>query len=667
MDVSFQHTNVGRGNESTLLRFTTRDGRRACVLVDAGDDVDVTDVLDDDEYLTAILLTHAHIDHYRSLARNVVHGAPVYATPATAALVERALPEATKDNDVGPVDRAIEALTPITDWVDVLPEVAVRPVPAGHAPGAAGFVCRFADDRTQLGPDDNHVVITGDFTRRDCAGFGGFPGAFPFAVDTLILNAPTNDGYEAALQDAVRTVLERAYGGSHVVAAAGSLAGLHLARLLEAIVDRIDRPVPITAVGQTAKLCDAIDWAPSTVDRRAVFERPSDVLTPGGITICGPADPVRGSAARLFDAIADDPAALFVQLTPDDAGVTDGQRCTTRSFDCSNHPSRQTVDGLIARLAPRQVVVSHAGLRTLKSYQRDLEDCFVWGSADRGRHRLYEDGSWAEPAWLGDGAVRTIHRKHRRRLEENPPCEDTSLPAVAPGPVDPTSEGIDVDALRDRFGVEITNPYAERRQPSTSADADPLEGGVPDADAPPAAGGGTATRSDDDSDTMVVTYDDADGSVADTRLRVAGAAERDAPVDGDAVIESSSTDGPSFSGGSSDPSDVDLTDWTGERPERFEAAVLDRLDAIERSLPDPEPAPGVVESVPAVVLGGGDDRLLKPLGDVSLDPGERVSIEIRRVSPREVGCETSRQQDGETENEVANVDRGVEGSETPDA
>ena len=83
MRVSYQHANVRRGNESALLRFSSEQAC-ACVLVDAGENVDIDAMLGPDEELTAILLTHAHIDHYRTLATNVRDGAAIYASPATA-------------------------------------------------------------------------------------------------------------------------------------------------------------------------------------------------------------------------------------------------------------------------------------------------------------------------------------------------------------------------------------------------------------------------------------------------------------------------------------------------------------------------------------------------------------------------------------------------------
>jgi putative mRNA 3-end processing factor len=64
------------------------------VLVDAGTDVAVDDLLADDEYLTAVVLTHAHADHYQSLAANLRDGAPIYASEATARILESVLDEA---------------------------------------------------------------------------------------------------------------------------------------------------------------------------------------------------------------------------------------------------------------------------------------------------------------------------------------------------------------------------------------------------------------------------------------------------------------------------------------------------------------------------------------------------------------------------------------------
>lgn len=459
MHVSFQHANVFQGNESTLLRFTAPDGRRACVLVDAGEGVDVDALLGADEYLNAICLTHAHIDHYRTAARNVTHGAPIYATAPTAAALERALPEAAKDNDVGPVPEALAALEPVSDWTRILPEVAVRPVPAGHAPGACGFVFRVTDEATDGPISDHYLLVTGDFTRRPCAGFPGLPATFPFEIDSLVMNVPTNDDYESTLQSALGTIFERAYGGSRVVLTAGSLAGVRVGCLLASLAAELERPLSVALVGQAAKLADVLGVEQSGLERVPVFDDPAAVVEPGGITIAGPEDPARGSARRLFEAIADDAGALFVQLCPDDPVSSGGIRCTTVTYDLANHPSRETVEAVVDDLAPKQVVIKHCRPPTLKAYQRDLEACFVWGSADDHVHPLYRDGEWVNPDWIGDGASRTIARKRRRKLAADPPRSADTVPAVEPDSIDLAAEGIDVEPLRDRFDGSIADPY----------------------------------------------------------------------------------------------------------------------------------------------------------------------------------------------------------------
>jgi len=317
MRVSYQHANVTSGNESTLLRFTTDDGTRACILADAGDGVDVDSMLADDEYLNAILLTHAHIDHYRTLAKNVRHSAPVYTSPATAKLLEQTLPEATKDNDLGDISVALDALEPIDEWTPILPTLDVRPIAAGHTLGASGFILRFRDGTVSDGllSPEKHVLITGDFTIRPCAGFPGLETAYPFDIDCVLLNASYDESYTTALNESLDTVLERALAGSKVVVATSSLTGVQYAILLARLTATLEREVPITLVGQTAKQYIALGYDEPAVTPCEVFERPENVLDNGSVAITGPESPTTGSSSRLFTAVSDDPGALFFQLT----------------------------------------------------------------------------------------------------------------------------------------------------------------------------------------------------------------------------------------------------------------------------------------------------------------------------------------------------------------
>ena len=462
MRVTYQHANIRSGNESTLLRFTATDGTRACLLVDAGVGVDLDSLLGDDEYLNAILLTHPHIDHYRTLAKNVRHNAPIYATDATATALEHALPAAQQDNDLGDVSVALDALEPIDEWTSILSDLEVRPVPAGHTAGGAGFAIRFRDEDATDDPlrGEQHILASGDFTTRPCAGYPGFATSYPFDVDCLLLNVPTNDSFSAALDESLRVSLERAYAGSRVVVAASSLTGVQYATLLGHCAATLDREFPIRLVGQGAKLYEALEYDAPGVETVTVFDQPDDVLADGGVTIAGPASPTTGSAGRLLRAIDDDPAAAFVQLTTGDDDLSDA-RCTTRSVPLANHPTAETIDDVVRTIAPKEVVIKHARGSTLNRFQRRFDRCFTWGTNDTDRHCLYADGEWRTPDWIADSTADRIRRRRWEAVRERPTGAAASIPACRRRSIDLEAEGVDLAALEDAFSGPVTDPYAD--------------------------------------------------------------------------------------------------------------------------------------------------------------------------------------------------------------
>ncbi len=457
MDVSYQNANVYAGNESTLLRFHTNDGTTACLLIDAGDGVDLDALLADDEYLNAILLTHGHIDHYRTLGDNVRHNAPIYTAPATATIVERALPEAQKHNDLGAVSAAIDALEPIEDWTAILPNLEVRPIPVGHTPGAVGFVIRFHDEASANSAFDDemqYLLATGDFTTRPCAGYPGLETALPVDIDAVLLNVATTDEYTTHLNDSLRTILERGFAGSSVVVATSALTGVHYATLLGHLADELDRTLPIRLVGQTAKLWDDLDFDTPNAESQRVFSEPSEVLDSGAITICGPDEPVRGSAKRLFGAIEDDSSAVFVQLTTGGAEPVSDGSCTTHAFEVINHPTPETLDETVEELAPQHVVIKHATGGELNRFQKRYDECFTWGTNDAHEHTLYEAGEWVAPGWLTERVVQKIRMQQWQALGDKPVATHENFPVPERTPVDLSAEGVAVDELRDRFSTQ---------------------------------------------------------------------------------------------------------------------------------------------------------------------------------------------------------------------
>ncbi len=274
MRVSYQHANVHSGNESTLLRFTAEDGTRACVLVDAGDNVDVESMLADDEYLNAILLTHAHIDHYRTLARNVHHSAPIYTSPATASILEQALPEARRTTTLAKFRWHSRRSTQSTSGRRSSPRSRFdRSRPDTRL--VQLFVLRFRDENSSDDPftGDQYLLVTGDFTTRPCAGYPGLETTYPFDIDCVLLNVSSDDEYTTALNESLETVLERAFAGSQVVVATSSLTGVQYATILAHVATALERELPITLVGQAAKLYNALEYDDPGVTTHEVFER----------------------------------------------------------------------------------------------------------------------------------------------------------------------------------------------------------------------------------------------------------------------------------------------------------------------------------------------------------------------------------------------------------
>lgn len=464
MKFGFQHLAPYEGHESTLLRFE-HDGQTDCVLVDSGDSVDLDGALGDDEYLSAVLVTHAHIDHYRTLGKNVRHQAPVYASPGTAALLEHALAEAEKDNDVGDVDAVVNALTPIEEWTPLVDglNVEVRPIPAGHAPGAAGFLIRIEDEPLD-GPQ--YVLFTGDFTRRPCANTPGLPLDVPRPPKAAFVNASTAGEFEDGLTESVEKTLESAFAGGRAVVATGGLTGVHFAHVLGHAVSMLGETLPVRVVGQAAKLYDALGYDLPNVVSTQTFERTGEVLGDGGVTVAGPEAPTKGSTGRLFEAVRDDPAALFAQVTTSGAPTPPSSACSTKRFELSNHPTRKTLDEVVEELSPENVVVKHT--RHVERYRDRYEKSFVWASRGTERYVLYDDGEWVRPEWMNSKSITQIEMNRYGSVDVPMVVTDGDEWTVSLTRTDfeLDAEGLDVSRLRDAFALDPSADEPEERSDS---------------------------------------------------------------------------------------------------------------------------------------------------------------------------------------------------------
>jgi len=113
--LSFQHANPEYGNESFVLRFGVGDGETPCILVDAGDGVDLDSLLHPTDRLAAICLTHAHSDHYAAISDAHRDNAPIFTSPATAKLLSDVFDVAAVESDINASDAVTAAITPIQD------------------------------------------------------------------------------------------------------------------------------------------------------------------------------------------------------------------------------------------------------------------------------------------------------------------------------------------------------------------------------------------------------------------------------------------------------------------------------------------------------------------------------------------------------------------------
>ncbi|WEL16432.1 Putative exonuclease of the beta-lactamase foldinvolved in RNA processing [Halorhabdus sp. SVX81] len=451
MQVSYQHANPHDGRESHLVRFHDEiHDQTTCILVDSGSGVDVEDLLGEDEYLSAILLTHAHLDHYRTLGSNLRDGAPIYATPGTAAAITTRLDTDAEHADLDNPDDVRAAIEPITDWTTITSDVHVNPVPAGHAPGACGFVVRFAD-----GDDHHHLFATGDFTTRRAAGYPGL--ATDLSVDAVFLTAATNADFRDQLTGAVATAVERATAGSTVLTTTSGSTGVHLAYLLAHLARATDLTPPVTVAGRVATLWEAFEYDHPAVECVPTFKNPDEVLGPGRITIAGPEVPIAGSSERLFDAIEDDAGATLVQVTSGAFDPEHSAGCTVHDYQLSNHPTEETVDSVVEALGPIHVVISHQRGYVADQY-KDKYDSFVWATDDATQYTLYDDG-WSGPPWVTEAT----HRRVRSRRYTDAGSDiggsfdtaDIPLPTVGRhDDVDLVAEGIDTARLAEDLGLD---------------------------------------------------------------------------------------------------------------------------------------------------------------------------------------------------------------------
>ncbi|XGI84759.1 MBL fold metallo-hydrolase (plasmid) [Halorutilales archaeon Cl-col2-1] len=363
--------------------------------------------MDDDEYLSAILLTHAHADHYQTLVENIQDGAEVIMTPATASILETVLSEASKHSKIDNLDwESIEdSIKTVTDWYELSSNVKLRPVPAGHVPGACSYLIQFDDDK--------HILSTGDFTFDRAAGYPPIPEneLSEIGIDILFLNSSTSQPGE--LTESIDAILEQAISGSDVLVTASGMTCVKYVYLLGHLIEERDINLSVSIAGQAAKIYDDLDYDVPNVTSYPVYESTDEVLE-SDISVAGPEKPEEGSSKILFDEIKHDPSATLVRILAAFSRSMESASCTVMEFKRVNHPTEDEMYKFIEDLNPVHTVIQHGG----KTKWGDVFDfTLTWADDETVSRVLYSNGDWEKPGWLKDETYEMILRNNRSHGE----------------------------------------------------------------------------------------------------------------------------------------------------------------------------------------------------------------------------------------------------------
>ncbi|NLV11211.1 MBL fold metallo-hydrolase [Halomicrobium mukohataei] len=472
MQITYQHANPREGKESTVLRFEGLiPDQTVAVLIDAGSGVVVDDLLDRSagEYLTAVCLTHAHLDHYESLGRVIRDGAPILATPSTASILEDVLAAGKEYYDITETDTVLERLEACSSWTRLVEGLHVHPVPAGHAPGACGFLFAVRDDDVY-----RTVLATGDFTRRGAAGYPGLPTDLP--VDVLVLTGATNSSFETEATEIVESITERVLAGAPVLACTSALTGVQIAYWLGHYFDQIDEHVPIRLAGHVANVYDQLGYEVPSVKSVPVFDDPTQFVANGALAIAGPEVPVGGSSARLFEQLRTDANAFVLQVTGGGSEPVTAGQCTTTASVFSNHPTREVVDEVVAAYDPVHVVVVHQHNEAADCF-KDHYDSYVWATDDTDEYCLFDRTGWQGPPWVSERTVRRVEANTDTTGHLLDGISESTFPVPTVGrtpSVDLSEEGLHLDGLDERFQqtepVVDTSTSSHTRSDTTSQD-----------------------------------------------------------------------------------------------------------------------------------------------------------------------------------------------------
>lgn len=405
---------------------------------------------------------------------------------------------ATQQTGVEADDSMVAAIEPVDEWTSVGSEVAFHPVPAGHVPGAVGYLFRFEKDR---GVDTGYILATGDFTLTRAGGYPGLPLESIQDVDVLFLTVATSSNFSSELSEGLGIALQQAHSGMQTLVTTSGIVGVHVAYLLGALIERFELGVRVRVVGQAAKLYERLEYEADAVRPVPEFSHTDEALGRGIITIAGPDVPSERSSGRLYGVLRDQPDACVVQLIGSGQSPIRSGQCTVHDFRIVNHPEYDALESVHEAANPQHTVITHTHRGAGNQFSH--LDSSVWSPSDAGEYTLYANGQWRAPPWAPN-AGRTPTQATTQSvgaLTETDLFSDVDLPSLArSSKADLPAEGIDIEHVKQVLAQETayTGPTTTEASDSDS-------------------GSSTATPRKSSSPSMTTSDDDQDDAKSDSQ------------------------------------------------------------------------------------------------------------------------------------------------------
>lgn len=467
MNLSYQCANPTTQDSSFVLRFHLNSGKNPVVLVDSGPGVDLSNLLNDDDYLAGVLLTHLHQDHYISLPENIKRGTRIFTSEINRTILQNVLVNYAPKHSQTPTEWATASLfkdiqVP-SDWEEITEEIHVRRIPVGHAFGATGFVIRFRENN-----DWQHIVISGDVSFDSVAGMPPATDILPIEPTVLFVNTPEN-GVESEnnLTEILNSILESRDNNCTLVATS-SLTSIQFALIVAKIAEQYDESLQATLVGLAGGMFEALDYTNPHIETYPHPDEIESLTKPGHILFAGSENLKVGYSAQIHQRLSRIGGETFQLLGWDNKHNPQNQTEAVTTFQYSQHATERELADYVRALGPIHTILGHGGYERLKS---QLRDCFVWESGNTRDPRLLYSSTkgWHGPPWLDSGVVDTILQKATQRASHGY-RRTAPWPTIGQQVIDLKQEGVNVNSLsltpkttESSDTVYVTGPETQAR------------------------------------------------------------------------------------------------------------------------------------------------------------------------------------------------------------